>query len=163
MTWIKLFSENKIDIRTVKPGDRVGNLWIIDEGLNPGERVVTEGVQKVRPGTPVTPNDMNGGEARGGENTASHHARNDDREGRPKADPSLYANDARGLANIYHLDFLELVAGDGTLISSAQSPLLSRKRLRRARVQNPARRLGRPSRIPESRKRTAGDIGQGTG
>lgn len=48
-------SENKIDIRTVKPGDRVGNLWIIDEGLNPGERVVTEGMQKVRPGTPVTP------------------------------------------------------------------------------------------------------------
>lgn len=37
----------------------------------------------------------------------------------PQADPSAYANDAHGLANIYHLDFLELTAGDGTLISSS--------------------------------------------
>ena len=48
-------SENKVGIRTVKVGDRVGSLWIIDEGLNPGERVVAEGVQKVRPGTQVNP------------------------------------------------------------------------------------------------------------
>src|SRR5712671_177510 len=38
----------------------------------------------------------------------------------PKADPSLYANDARGIANTYHLDFLELASADGSLISSAQ-------------------------------------------
>ena len=43
----------------------------------------------------------------------------------PRADPSLYANDARGLAAIYDLDFLELAAGDGTLISSAQWPARS--------------------------------------
>lgn len=48
-------SSNKIGIRMVKLGDRVGNLWIVDEGLKPGERVVAEGVQKVRPGMPVTP------------------------------------------------------------------------------------------------------------
>ena len=48
-------NENKIAIRNVKPSDRVGNQWIIDEGLKPGERVVAEGVQKVRPGTPVKP------------------------------------------------------------------------------------------------------------
>ncbi len=48
-------SENKIGIRNVKPSDRVGNLWIIDEGLKPGERVVAEGVQKVRPGMTVKP------------------------------------------------------------------------------------------------------------
>jgi RND family efflux transporter MFP subunit len=46
---------NKIDIRTVKPGDRVGTMWIIDEGLKPGERVVAEGVQKVGPGMTVNP------------------------------------------------------------------------------------------------------------
>jgi RND family efflux transporter MFP subunit len=46
---------NKINIRIVKPGDRVGTMWIIDEGLKPGERVVAEGVQKVRPGMPVNP------------------------------------------------------------------------------------------------------------
>src|SRR6266568_957322 len=43
-------SENKINIRTVKVGERVGTMWVIDEGLHPGERVVVEGVQKVRPG-----------------------------------------------------------------------------------------------------------------
>jgi len=48
-------NENKIDIRTVKIGERIGKMWIIEEGLKPGERVVVEGVQKVRPGTPVRP------------------------------------------------------------------------------------------------------------
>ncbi len=46
---------NKINIRTVKVGDRVGSEWIIAEGLKPGERVVAEGVQKVRPGMQVNP------------------------------------------------------------------------------------------------------------
>lgn len=40
----------------------------------------------------------------------------------PQADPSMYANDARGLANSRRLDFLELVGSDGVLISSAQWP-----------------------------------------
>jgi len=48
-------SENKVSIRTVKVGDRVGSFWIIADGLKPGERVVAEGVQKVRPGAQVKP------------------------------------------------------------------------------------------------------------
>jgi RND family efflux transporter MFP subunit len=48
-------NENKVDVRTVKTGERVGNLWIIDHGLKPGERVVAEGVQKVRTGATVRP------------------------------------------------------------------------------------------------------------
>jgi RND family efflux transporter MFP subunit len=59
-------SQNKVGIRTVKVGDRVGSLWIIDEGLNPGERVVAEGVQKVRPGTQVNPKPFEGGAERKG-------------------------------------------------------------------------------------------------
>jgi membrane fusion protein (multidrug efflux system) len=47
--------ENKINIRTVKVGERTGRMWIIDEGLKPGERVVAEGVQKVGPGMTVKP------------------------------------------------------------------------------------------------------------
>ena len=47
--------DNKVAIRTVKTGDRVGNQWIIDDGLKPGERVVAEGVQKVRSGITVNP------------------------------------------------------------------------------------------------------------
>jgi membrane fusion protein (multidrug efflux system) len=47
--------ENKVSIRAVKVGDRVGAEWIIAEGLKPGERVVVEGAQKVRPGMQVNP------------------------------------------------------------------------------------------------------------
>ena len=42
-----------------------------------------------------------------------------------QADPSVYANDARGLAAAHQLDFLDLVGADGTLISSAQWPARS--------------------------------------
>jgi membrane fusion protein, multidrug efflux system len=48
-------SDNKISIRTVTVGDRVGSDWIIADGLKPGETVVAEGVQKVRPGMQVNP------------------------------------------------------------------------------------------------------------
>ena len=48
-------ADNKVDIRPVKVADRVDNLWVIDEGLKPGERVVAEGLQKVRQGTIVNP------------------------------------------------------------------------------------------------------------
>jgi RND family efflux transporter MFP subunit len=47
--------ENKISIRTVNVGDRVGNQWIISDGLKQNERVVAEGIQKVRPGMSVNP------------------------------------------------------------------------------------------------------------
>jgi RND family efflux transporter MFP subunit len=45
--------QNKVNIRTVQVADRVGNQWVIAEGLKPGERVVAEGIQKVRPGMQV--------------------------------------------------------------------------------------------------------------
>jgi len=48
-------ADNKISVRTVKPGIRDGAMWIIDEGLQPGEMVVAEGVQKVRTGMQVNP------------------------------------------------------------------------------------------------------------
>jgi membrane fusion protein (multidrug efflux system) len=48
-------NDNKVNIRTVKVGDRIGTKWVINEGLNPGDRVVAEGLQKVRPGLQVKP------------------------------------------------------------------------------------------------------------
>jgi len=48
-------ADNKADMRTVKTAERVDNLWVVLEGLKPGERVVVEGIQKVRPGMTVTP------------------------------------------------------------------------------------------------------------
>jgi len=50
-----LDSENKVSVRNVKVGDSVGSIWIIADGLKPGERVVAEGVQKVAPGAQVNP------------------------------------------------------------------------------------------------------------
>jgi len=43
-------ADNKVSIRPVKVAERFGSLWIITEGLKPGERVVAEGIQKVREG-----------------------------------------------------------------------------------------------------------------
>ena len=47
--------DNKIEIRMVKVAERTGNLWVIDQGLHPGERVVVEGVQKIKAGMTVKP------------------------------------------------------------------------------------------------------------
>jgi len=41
--------------RDVQPGPWSGNLWIIDKGLAPGERVIVDGTQKAAPGRPVRP------------------------------------------------------------------------------------------------------------
>jgi membrane fusion protein, multidrug efflux system len=48
-------SDNKVDIRPVKVTERVGNLWVIDEGLKPSEKVIVEGVQKVKQDMAVNP------------------------------------------------------------------------------------------------------------
>jgi len=48
-------ADNKVDIRPVMVGERIGTEWIISKGLQPGEQVIAEGTQKVRPGVTVTP------------------------------------------------------------------------------------------------------------
>ena len=48
-------ADNKVDIRPVKVAERVDNLWVIDEGLKLGERVVAEGIQKIKQGMDVNP------------------------------------------------------------------------------------------------------------
>ncbi len=48
-------ADNKVTLRTVQAGERIGNLWLIDSGLNAGEKVVVEGLQKVRDGVTVNP------------------------------------------------------------------------------------------------------------
>jgi len=48
-------ANDTVEMRMVKPAERIGNLWVIDSGLNPGERIVVEGLQKVRPGVTVKP------------------------------------------------------------------------------------------------------------
>src|SRR5713226_490901 len=48
-------NDHRVSMRTVKPGATVGAMWVIDEGLKPGEQVAAEGPQKLREGTLVTP------------------------------------------------------------------------------------------------------------
>jgi len=47
--------DNKASIRPVKVGQRVGNMWIIQEGIEPSAQVIVEGFQKVKEGSPVNP------------------------------------------------------------------------------------------------------------
>lgn len=47
--------DNKASIRPVSVGERVGDMWIIKDGVRPSEQVVVEGFQKVREGAPVAP------------------------------------------------------------------------------------------------------------
>src|SRR6266436_137957 len=47
--------DNKIEMRTVKVGERSGSQWIIEDGLKAGETVVVEGTQKIKPGAVVQP------------------------------------------------------------------------------------------------------------
>jgi membrane fusion protein (multidrug efflux system) len=47
-------SDDKVALRTVKAGLQVDGVWVIDEGLQPGERVVTQGLQKVKDGVVVS-------------------------------------------------------------------------------------------------------------
>jgi membrane fusion protein, multidrug efflux system len=47
--------DNKAQARNIVTGDRVGDGWIVTQGLKPGDKVIVEGVQKVRPGAPVQP------------------------------------------------------------------------------------------------------------
>jgi len=48
-------ADNRVSIRTVQVGERAGEMWIIESGVSPGDRVVSEGVAKVRDGMTVNP------------------------------------------------------------------------------------------------------------
>jgi RND family efflux transporter MFP subunit len=48
-------SDNKASIRPVKTGERVGQMWVITDGVQLGEQVIAEGMQKAKEGMPVSP------------------------------------------------------------------------------------------------------------
>ena len=47
--------DNKVDVKDVQVGNRVGEMWIITSGLKAGDQVITQGTSKVRDGQPVVP------------------------------------------------------------------------------------------------------------
>ncbi len=50
---------NKASIRQVKAREKVGTMWVIDEGLKPGDQVVVEGIENLKDGTTVVPKPAN--------------------------------------------------------------------------------------------------------
>lgn len=48
-------ADNKVELRQIKTERAVGNRWLVSEGLQPGDRVITEGLQFIRPGVEVNP------------------------------------------------------------------------------------------------------------
>jgi len=52
---LALDPDNKVLVRSIVTGDRVGERWVVEQGLKPGDRVIVEGVQKARPGMVVNP------------------------------------------------------------------------------------------------------------
>jgi membrane fusion protein, multidrug efflux system len=48
-------SDNKVAIRAVKPGPQYGDMWVIESGLQPGDKVIVDGLQRVRDGMVVSP------------------------------------------------------------------------------------------------------------
>src|SRR5689334_11390700 len=48
-------ADQTVQARTVRLGPRFGTLWVVDEGVKPGEHVVVKGLQQVRSGAKVTP------------------------------------------------------------------------------------------------------------
>jgi membrane fusion protein (multidrug efflux system) len=48
-------ADAKVEVRTVKIGQAIGNKWVVTDGLKAGEQVIVEGLQKAIPGMPVKP------------------------------------------------------------------------------------------------------------
>ncbi|MEP7118486.1 MAG: efflux RND transporter periplasmic adaptor subunit, partial [Acidobacteriota bacterium] len=54
-TVLTVDANHAVQARTVVTGDRIGDRWIVEQGLNPGDIVIVEGLQKATPGSKVTP------------------------------------------------------------------------------------------------------------
>lgn len=54
-TVLTVDQQNKVLARSIVTGERIGDRWVVLQGLNPGDRVITEGLQKAAPGSIVEP------------------------------------------------------------------------------------------------------------
>jgi membrane fusion protein (multidrug efflux system) len=46
-------NNNIVESRQIVPGPRSGDMWVISEGLNAGDKIIIDGIQKVRNGSDV--------------------------------------------------------------------------------------------------------------
>ena len=56
-------ADGTVQSRTLQMGPRIGSLWLVEKGLQPGEKIVLAGAQKVRPGAKVIPKEVSAEEA----------------------------------------------------------------------------------------------------
>jgi membrane fusion protein, multidrug efflux system len=57
--------DGKVEVRPVQVSRTVGDKWLVDGGLTAGDRVIVEGLQKVRPGVPVQATEAGAQQAKG--------------------------------------------------------------------------------------------------
>jgi len=69
-------ADNKVQYRPVKLGPIIDGLRVVTDGLKPGETIVVNGLQRVRPGSPVTPERVAMGERERGDKPQTLFARN---------------------------------------------------------------------------------------
>lgn len=48
-------NDGKVSVATVKLGQQVGDKWLVEDGIHAGDKVIVDNLQKLRPGTPVSP------------------------------------------------------------------------------------------------------------
>ena len=60
-TALVITDDSTVEKRNVTTEKAVGNQWLVSDGLQGGDRLIVDGLQKVRPGAPVTPVDVNDG------------------------------------------------------------------------------------------------------
>jgi len=69
-------ADNKVQYRPVKLGPIIDGLRVVTDGLKPGETIVVNGLQRVRPGSPVTPDKVAMGERERGDKPQTLYAHN---------------------------------------------------------------------------------------
>jgi len=51
-------ADDKVEMRPIKAERAIGDKWLVTDGLQPGNRVIVEGLQKAMPGATVHPTDV---------------------------------------------------------------------------------------------------------
>ena len=50
--------DNKVESRVLKVDRTIGSSWLVSDGLSDGDKLIVEGLQKIRPGAQVTPSEV---------------------------------------------------------------------------------------------------------
>ncbi|PIJ50612.1 efflux transporter periplasmic adaptor subunit [Erwinia sp. OLTSP20] len=58
-TTLVVGADNKVELRTIDAPQAIGDKWLVTDGLKSGDRVIVTGLQRVKPGVPVTPQEVN--------------------------------------------------------------------------------------------------------